>query len=123
VNTKAAQYLSALSFAYEQVNVLNHVSLPFSTKILCCDNPHIVLHLVAGWQWTYSGRTDEAGETEKTPHWRAIFDDKGRVMVAICHNMDLGDAWEWSDDPRYPEKWAALAYRTAMNHFIYDLTY
>jgi hypothetical protein len=78
---------------------------------------------VPGWQWYYSRRTYEAGETGKTPHWRAIFDDKGRVMVAICHNMDLGDAWEWSDDPRYPEKWASLAYRIAMNYFIYDLTH
>ncbi len=78
---------------------------------------------VPGWQWYRSGRTYEAGETGKVPHWRAIFDDKGRVMVAICHNMDLGDAWEWSDDPRYPEKWASLAYRIAMNYFIYDLTH
>ncbi len=78
---------------------------------------------VAGWQWRRSGRTYEAGETGKTPHWRAITDDKGRVMVAICHNMDLGDAWEWSDDPRYPEKWASLAYRIAMNYFMYDLTH
>jgi hypothetical protein len=78
---------------------------------------------VAGWQWRYSGRTYEAGETGKTPHWRAIFDDKGRVMVAICHNMDLGDAWEWSDDPHYPEKWARLAYEIAVNYFIYDLTH
>jgi hypothetical protein len=78
---------------------------------------------VPGWQWYYSHRTYEAGATGKTPHWRAIFDDKGRVMVAICHNMDLGDAWEWSDDPRYPEKWASLAYRIAMNYFIYDLTH
>ena len=78
---------------------------------------------VPGWQWAYTGRTYEAGETGKTPHWRAIFDDKGRVMVAICHNMDLGDAWEWSDEPRYPEKWASLAYRIAVNYFIYDLTH
>jgi hypothetical protein len=78
---------------------------------------------VPGWQWYRSRRTYEAGETGKTPHWRVIFDDKRRVMVAICHNMDLGDAWEWSDDPRYPEKWASLAYRIAMNYFIYDLTH
>ncbi len=25
------------------------------------------------------------------PRWRGIYDDKHRVMVAICHNMDLGD--------------------------------
>ena len=36
------------------------------------------------------------------PKWRAIRDDKGRIMVAICHNMHLGDAWEWADDPDYP---------------------
>ena len=35
----------------------------------------------------------------------------------------LGDAWEGSDDPRYPEKWASLAYRIAMNYFMYDLTH
>jgi uncharacterized protein DUF4159 len=78
---------------------------------------------VPGWQYHFSGRTNEAGETGKTPHWRAIYDDKGRVMVAICHNMDLGDAWEWSDDPRYPEKFARLAYQIAVNYFIYDLTH
>jgi hypothetical protein len=55
--------------------------------------------------------------------WRGIYDDKGRVMVAICHNMDLGDAWEWSDDPRYPEKFASLAYRIAVNYVMYDLTH
>jgi hypothetical protein len=97
---------------------------------LAANNPifHTVYDLdqrfqVPGWQWYRSGRTYEAGETGKTPHWRGITDDKGRVMVAICHNMDLGDAWEWSDDPRYPEKWASLAYRIAMNYFVYDLTH
>ena len=78
---------------------------------------------VPGWQYNYSGRTYEAGETGKVAHWRGIYDDKGRVMVAICHNMDLGDAWEWSDDPRYPEKFARLAYQIAVNYFMYDLTH
>ena len=26
--------------------------------------------------------------------YRAIFDDKGRMMVIICSNTDLGDGWE-----------------------------
>jgi hypothetical protein len=78
---------------------------------------------VPGWQWTRSGLTYEKGPTGQPAHWRCIRDDKGRIMVAICHNMDLGDAWEWSDDPRYPEKWASLAYRIAMNYFMYDLTH
>jgi hypothetical protein len=75
----------------------------------------------AGMDQTISGAPDyRAG---MTPHWRGIYDDKGRVMVAICHNMDLGDGWELSDEPRYPEKWASLAYRIATNYFIYDLTH
>ena len=78
---------------------------------------------VPGAQYFDSGITYEKGDSGKVPHWRCIRDDKGRIIVAICHNMDLGDAWEWSDDPRYPEQWAGLAYRIAMNYFVYDLTH
>ena len=76
---------------------------------------------VPGAQYFDTGRTYEKDGYQ--PRWRAIYDDKGRVMVAICHNMDLGDAWEWSDDARYSEKWATLAYRIAVNYFIYVLTH
>ena len=78
---------------------------------------------VPGWQWSETGLTYEKGPTGKVPHWRGIRDDKGRVMVAICHNMDLGDGWENSDDPKYEEKWSSLAYRTGLNYFVYDLTH
>ena len=76
---------------------------------------------VPGWQFHFSGLTYEWDGFEAK--WRGIYDDKGRLMVAICHNMDLGDAWEWSDDPRYPEKFASLAYRIAVNYVMYDLTH
>ncbi len=78
---------------------------------------------VPGAQYFDTHITYEKGPTGQVPHWRCIRDDKGRIMVAICHNMDLGDAWEWSDDPKYSEKWASLAYRIAMNYFVYDLTH
>lgn len=76
---------------------------------------------VPGAQYFESGRTYEQDGFD--PHWRGIRDDKGRVMVAICHNMDLGDAWEHSDEARYQEKWASLAYKIAVNYFVYDLTH
>jgi len=78
---------------------------------------------VPGAQYFETGRTYEKGDTGKEPHWRAVRDDNGRIVVAIFHNMDLGDAWEVSDEPRYPEKWASLAYRIAVNYFIYDLSH
>jgi len=78
---------------------------------------------VPGAQYLQTGRVYEKDESGRPEHWRAVYDDKNRIIVAICHNMDLGDAWEWSDDPRYSEKWAGLAYRIAMNYFVYDLTH
>jgi hypothetical protein len=78
---------------------------------------------VPGAQYYETGLEYEKGPTGKPPHWRCIRDDQGRIMVAICHNMDLGDAWEHSDEPQYAEKWASLAYRIAMNYFIYDLSH
>ncbi len=78
---------------------------------------------IPGAQFFDSGQTYEKGATGKEPHFRAVYDDKGRMIVAICHNMDLGDGWEHSDEPRYLEKWAGLAYKLGMNYFIYDLTH
>ena len=57
------------------------------------------------------------------PHWRGIFDDDDRLMVAINFNMDMGDAWEHADDPWYPEPYTALAYRFAVNYLIYTMTH
>ena len=53
----------------------------------------------------------------------AIFDDDGRLMVAINFNMDMGDAWEHADDPYYPEPMTALAYRFGINYLIYAMTH
>jgi hypothetical protein len=58
-----------------------------------------------------------------TPHWRGIYDDLGRLMVAINFNMDLGDAWEHANDPRYPEPMTGLATRYAVNYVIYAMTH
>jgi hypothetical protein len=58
-----------------------------------------------------------------TPHWRGVYDDAGRLMVAINFNMDLGDAWEHADWPAYPEEFTALAYRFGINYVIYSMTH
>ena len=76
---------------------------------------------VPGEQYIRSGRTYEKdGYVAK---WRGIRDDKGRVVVAICHNMHLGDAWEWADDPEYPEQFASMAFRVGLNYVMYSMTH
>jgi hypothetical protein len=69
-----------------------------------------------GYRWHYT--VDSA-----TPHWRAIRNDKGRIIVAICHNSDVGDAWEWADSAQYPEHPASVAYRIGVNYIIYAMTH
>ena len=76
---------------------------------------------VPGEQYVWTGRTYE--KDGYVPKWRAIRDDKGRVMVAICHNMHLGDAWEWADDPRYPENFASMAFRVGLDYIMYGMTH
>lgn len=77
---------------------------------------------VAGLAALYRGRTYEQS-SDPFPRWRGIRDSKGRIVVAICFNMDLGDAWEHSDDPGYPADMAGTAHRILVNYATYDLTH
>jgi hypothetical protein len=57
------------------------------------------------------------------PHVRGIFDDEGRLMVVINWNTDLGDGWEWAEQPRYPLKYSTYAYRMGANMIVYAMTH
>jgi Domain of unknown function (DUF4159) len=76
---------------------------------------------VPGAQYLNSGRVYEKDGYQAK--WRGIYDDNGRLLVAICHNVDLGDSWENADDPRYPEKFSALGIRIGVNYIIYSMTH
>ena len=76
---------------------------------------------VPGEQYVRSGRTYEYDGYD--PHWRGIYDDKGRLVVAICHDMDLGDSWEHADNPEYPQKFSAMGIRIGVNYVIYGMTH
>src|SRR5580692_561509 len=76
---------------------------------------------IPGEQYVNSGRLYEKdGYVAK---WRAIRNSHGRIMVAICHNMHLGDAWEHSDEAQYPEKFSGLAFRIVLNYIMYSMTH
>jgi hypothetical protein len=76
---------------------------------------------VPGAQYLYTGRVAEKDGYDA--RWRGIYDDKGRLMVAICHNMDLGDSWEHADEPEYPERFSALGFRIGVNYLTYAMTH
>ncbi len=76
---------------------------------------------VPGVQYLVSGSISEKGGV--VGHYRGIYDEKGRLMVMINHNMDLGDAWEWADLPEYEERYTSMAYRLGINYIIYAMTH
>ncbi len=57
------------------------------------------------------------------PAWRAMYDDKNRLFVAVNYNTDIGDAWEYADAPEYPEHMTSLAYRYGINYLVYAMTH
>jgi len=57
------------------------------------------------------------------PYCLGIFDEHGRLMVVINYNTDLGDAWEWAEDPRYPLTYSTYAYQMAANFIVYAMTH
>jgi hypothetical protein len=59
----------------------------------------------------------------KVARWQGIYDDKGRIMVAISLNSDIGDSWEWSDNPNYPLKFSDLGMRIGVNYVLYAMTH
>ena len=73
-------------------------------------------------QWALARGTTYRNDGE-TPHWRGIYDDHGRLMVAMSFNSDIGDSWEWADDPEYPEKYSALGIRIGVNYVVYSMTH
>lgn len=76
---------------------------------------------IPGAQFVFTGQIYE--EDGIGANWRGIYDDDGRLMVAICHNMDLGDAVEHADDPAYPEEYSAMAMRIFINYIVYSMTH
>lgn len=72
-----------------------------------------------------AGRTDDGRWDAEVPHYRAIFDDKGRIMALICHNTDLGDGWEREGENKdyftlFSEKWS---YPLGINIVTYAMTH
>jgi hypothetical protein len=98
--------------------------LPLEHEIFHCvydlkEKPQIP-SIHAFWEGYRTERWDA-----QEPHYRAIVDDAGRMMMIICHNTDLGDGWEREGMDsayfrEYSEKWA---YPLGINIVMYAMTH
>ncbi len=70
------------------------------------------------WEYGHGGNTQEV-------HYKALFDDKGRMMAIICHNTDLGDGWEREgEDHLYFQEFSEKkSYPMGINIVTYAMTH
>lgn len=57
------------------------------------------------------------------PKFYGYFDERGRLCMILNHNNDLGDFWEWIDEPMYPLAPSTEGLRFGINYFLYMLTH
>ena len=103
--------------------------LPLSHPIFHCvfpleEKPQIP-NVGQGMRSRYTGVTWEPVPGGEVPHYKGIHDDRGRLMMVICHNTDLGDGWEWEGANEYffREFSEKKAYPLGINIVMYALTH
>jgi hypothetical protein len=75
--------------------------------------------------WSGYGGTSELGEESAEPHFRAIFDARGRILVLMTHNTDIADGWEREGQSQeFFERFSLPAsYPMGINIVIYVLSH
>lgn len=79
-----------------------------------------ILQVPAYRRQYYGGYSERDGYQ---PHVKGILDDDGRLMVMINWNTDLGDAWEWAEQPDYPLDRSTFAYQMGVNMVVYAMSH
>ena len=76
------------------------------------------------WRRTGGTSTSERGMDSAVPHFRAIFDQQGHMLVAMTHNTDIQDAWEREgEDPRFFDQFAPDGYALGINVLLYAMSH
>jgi hypothetical protein len=78
---------------------------------------------INAWRRT-GGDTQERGYDSPYANFRAIIDGKGRIMVLMTHNTDIGDSWERENEDReFFLRFSPDGYALGINAVLYALTH
>jgi len=76
------------------------------------------------WRRTGGRETSERGDETRIPHFRAIRDHHGRIMVVMTHNTDVADSWEREgEDPEFFYQFSPDGYAVGINVLLHAMTH
>ena len=76
------------------------------------------------WRGSGGRSTSERGRDSAEVHFRAIADERGRLMVVMTHNSDIGDSWEREgEDPDYFYQFSPNGYALGLDILVYAMTH
>jgi hypothetical protein len=78
---------------------------------------------IQSWRRT-GGETRERGSDSPFADLRMMSDDKGRIMVLMTHNTDIGDSWEREgEDHEFFLQFSPAGYSLGMNVLLYAMSH
>ena len=102
-------------------------------EIIEIDNADAIFHsvfnlddryqILGSWALNNRGGMYNQRVAGNPAQWKGIRDEHDRLMVAMSFNSDVGDSWEFADDPAYPDKFSELGIRIGVNYVVYSITH
>lgn len=74
--------------------------------------------------WRSARNSSELGADSAEPHFKAVRDRSGRIMIAMTHNTDVADAFEREgEDPDFFYRFSPNGYALGVNILLHALTH
>jgi hypothetical protein len=114
-----AKVLDPAEFPIEDVPMSDPV---FQAQFIVTRVPQITN--IGYWRRRRGTDTSERGADSAEPHFRAIRDAKGRIMVVMTHNTDVADSWEREgEDPAFFYQFSPDGYALGINVLLHAMTH
>jgi hypothetical protein len=114
-----ARVLPPAEYPIEDVSLADPI---FRSQFIVDHVPQITN--IGFWRRTGGRETSERGEETRIPHFRAVRDHHGRIMVVMTHNTDVADSWEREgEDPEFFYQFSPNGYALGINVLLHAMTH
>jgi hypothetical protein len=118
-SSELAKVLPPSEFPIEDVPIADPI---FQSQFTVTKVPQITN--IGFWRRSHGTDTSERGSDSAEPHFRAVRDDHGRIMVVMTHNTDVADSWEREgEDPGFFFQFSPAGYALGVNVLLHAMTH